>query len=236
MPDIFLGDKPAEDPKPQQPDVSEANPEDNPNEKEKLETRKQILEFQDHQDHSHSHLFAAYCEKPSGVNFPDRLDEEILILFLRKHFVTNMPWVISAIALLMLPFLVWTIVSVGLISIDVLPSNYIIMITILYYLFVTGFIFTHYLTWFYNIGLVTNLRIIDIDFSSLVFENVDATKLSQVEDVGYKQVGIVRSIFDYGDVHMHTAGPASNFEFLAVPHPEKIINIINGLIGKAHHA
>jgi len=234
MPDIFVGEnsKPettnSEDPvKPEEKEIQIEAKSVNP----VHQAKRQIIHLQKDESHTHSHLFTAYCERPAGVNFIDILKEETLLLMLRKHFLTNFPWIISAIGLILVPFILAAINSFGILPFDFLPSTYIIFILFLYYFFVSGFIFVHYLTWFYNIGLVSNQRIIDIDFSSLVFENVDATKLSQVEDVGYVQIGIIRSIFDYGDVRIHTAGPTSNFDFLAVPHPGRIINVINDLIG-----
>lgn len=230
MPDIFVGKQPgSEIPR------NDTNETKKPKESENIDLRKQVVEFQGHKDHRHNHLISSYCEKPSGVSFADKLENEVLLLFLRKHFITNVPWIVSAVALLLAPFILVILAGLGVLPINFLPPVYLAMILLLYYFFIAGFIFVHYLTWFYNIGLVTNQRILDIDFSSLVFENVDATKLSQVEDVGYKQVGIIRSIFDYGDIHLHTAGPASNFEFSAVPHPERIINTINDLIGRSRH-
>jgi len=236
MPDIFVGNpKDSNFPKKESVSESEKINKEQVEEPKSIDHRRQIVEFQADKEHSHSHLFSSYCEKPSGVTFADKLENEELLLFLRKHLITNVPWIVSALALSLAPFILIAIAGFGALPINLLPPVYITMILFLYYFFVIGFIFVHYLTWFYNIGLVTNQRIIDIDFSSLVFENVDATKLSQVEDVGYKQVGIIRSIFDYGNVHVHTAGPAANFEFNAVPHPERIINIINALIGKTQH-
>lgn len=230
MPDIFVGKPPGNEIL-----SGEINEIKKPKETANIDLRKQVVEFQGHKDHRHNHLISAYCERPTGVSFADRLENEELLLFLRKHFITNVPWIVSAIALFLVPLIFIVLNGLGILPINFLPPVYLIMIILLYYFFIAGFIFVHYLTWFYNIGLVTNQRILDIDFSSLVFENVDATKLSQVEDVGYKQVGIIRSIFDYGDIHLHTAGPASNFEFFAVPHPERVINIINDLIGRSHH-
>ena len=235
MPDIFVGKVPENNTSQSEGSSKLEKIEEEINEPKNIDLRKQIFGFTDNKDHSHNHLITSYCEKPTGVNFADRLGDEVLLLFLRKHFITNVPWIVSAIALSLVPLILVGLAGLGVLPINFLPPVYITMIILLYYFFIAGFIFVHYLTWFYNIGLVTNQRIIDIDFSSLVFENVDATKLTQVEDVGYKQVGIIRSIFDYGDVHLHTAGPSANFEFFAAPHPERIINIINDLIGKARH-
>ena len=41
----------------------------------------------------------------------------------------------------------------------------------------------------------------------------------------------MRSILDYGDVHMQTAGTLSNFEFDRAPNPAKIVHIIASMIG-----
>lgn len=187
-------------------------------------------------NHRHSHLLSAYCDNPQAVKVADKLDDEEILLYLRKHFVTNIPWIIKAISF-MLVFPLFIFVNLfGLIDITFIPYNYVLFISIFYYMMIFTYMFVHYLSWFYNISLVTTKRIIDIDFSSLVYENVAATKLTQLEDVSYSQIGIIRSIFDYGDVTLQTAGTVSGFDFLAVPHPEKVINVINNLIGKSKHA
>lgn len=227
MPDIFVGN-PAK-PEPEARQIPEVKPvEEHTAEKPHITPQKRR--------HVHSHLVSSYCDHPQAVRVADLQDDEEILLYLRKHFVTNVPWIIRAIgAILVFPFLFY-INSFGIIDILFIPYNFIIFATILYYQIVFSYMFVKYLSWYYNISLVTNKRIIDIDFSSLIYENVAATKLSQLEDVSYSQIGIVRSIFDYGDVTLQTAGTVSGFDFLAVPHPEKVIKTINNLIGKTKHA
>ncbi|MBI4098051.1 MAG: PH domain-containing protein [Candidatus Levybacteria bacterium] len=231
MPDIFVGEK-------QKEDLSTHRREEHVKKaltvEEKVEAGTGPLKVD--KQHSHLHVFTSYCENPPTVNFADKLKNEELLLFLRKHFITNIPWVLEAIAIALIPLLLITASSFNFISIDFLPNNFIMMILLFYYLLLAGFIFVNYITWFYNISLVTNERIIDIDFSSIVFENVAATKLNQVEDVSYGQVGVIRSIFDYGDVLIQTAGATDLFEFLAVPHPERVVKIINNLMSGEENA
>lgn len=227
MPDIFVGN-PAH-PNTEAEKTSEAKPVE-----ESTQTKPHITPQKG--KHIHSHLISAYCDHPQAVKVADLQDDEEILLYLRRHFVTNVPWIIRAIgSALVFPFLFY-INSFGIIDISFIPYNFIIFATILYYQIVFSYMFVKYLSWYYNISLVTNKRIIDIDFSSLIYENVAATKLSQLEDVSYSQIGIIRSIFDYGDVTLQTAGTVSGFDFLAVPHPEKIIKTINNLIGKTKHA
>lgn len=238
MPDIFLGE---EENKPQENTHDDSSSHKNDAKKELVkagseELNKGIPALKEDKKHNHTHLFAAYCENPKKVSFADKLEDEEILLFLRGHFVVNIPWIIKAILLGLVPMVIFAVNMSGIIDVSFLTPNYLLMILLFYYFLIVGYIFVNYLTWFYNISLVTSKRIVDIDFSQIVFENVDATKLTQVEDVGYVQVGVIRSIFDYGDVHLHTAGPASDFEFLAVPHPERVLKVINNLIGEANNA
>jgi len=181
--------------------------------------------------HSHIHLFDAFCENPPNIKLAEKLEHEEVLLFLRKHFVTNFPWMIKTLVFALIPFLVYFLSTIGFLPLDLLPLEYIVLITLAYYFLIAEYIFTSYLTWFYNISLVTTERILDLDFSSIVFENVAATKLTLVEDVTYDRVGVIRSFFDYGDVIVQTAGTQNEFDFLAVPHPERVIKIINSLTG-----
>lgn len=220
MPDIFIGELKTDD-------ISTPPLVNNPVDFEKNKKKKK---------HKHLHTFASYCENPININFADKMDGEEILLLLRKHFVTNIPWIIKAIALSLIPLIIWLVSFFELVSIDFLPQSYTTIILLFYYFLVFGYIFVNYITWFYNVSLVTNIRIVDVDFSQIVFENVAATKLTQVEDVHYSQIGVIRSVFDYGDVILQTAGTLPNFDFLAVPHPEKAIKIIGDLIGEYENA
>jgi hypothetical protein len=224
MPDIFIGG--GNEPVELAPKKEAEKKQEKPQEKPRV-----VLE-----KHNHPHIFASYCEKPVSVNFQQQLENEEILLFLRKHFITNVPWIIRAVIMALVPILIGIINSLGIVDINFFPPNYILMFLIFYYFLIFGYFFTNYLTWFYNISLVTTLRIIDIDFSSIVFENVAATKLSQVEDVSYSQIGVIRSIFDYGNVLVQTAAHVDEFEFPAVPHPEKVITVINSVIGGSPNA
>lgn len=250
MPDIFIDPDPKEPPVKKDlpsPDVSQDKPEaeDKPqlDSDEKLEKptspllptdKDKLMESLGIKTHGGGiHALSSYFEDPSRVKFSNKLDEEILLLFLRRHFITNFPWFLKAFALALIPIIFEILGSFGLYSVDfVSPGGKLIIYGFWYFFILSGYIFVSYMTWYYNISLVTNIRIVDIDFSNIVFENVAATKLSQVEDVKYSQIGIIRSIFDYGDVFVETAGTASDFEFLAVPHPENVIRIINNLLGR----
>ena len=220
MPDLFVSEK-----KETQKDTSATD--QKPSEHKVLEAVSQVLPS-DSIDRK-VHLLTSYCENPTGLVFTNLDDDEEILLFLKRHLVTNSPWIFKAILASLVPLLFLIFLSFfGVI----LPEDYTFTLVLFYYLMLLGYIFVQFISWFFNITLITNQRVVDIDFSQLVFESVAATKLPQLEDVSYHQVGVLASVFDYGDVTVQTAGKASNFLFAQVPHPEKVVHLINNLIAK----
>ncbi|MEK7472488.1 MAG: PH domain-containing protein [Patescibacteria group bacterium] len=161
---------------------------------------------------------------PNGVNFETRESEEKIILFLRKHLVTNIPWIITTIIMLLTPiFILNTTV------LDSTPSNFRFIFILIWYLITTAYFLESFLTWFFNVYIVTDERIIDIDFYNLIYKEVSDANIDKIQDVTYKMGGVVRTLFNYGDVLIQTASEVPNFDFLAVPHPDKIVKVLQDL-------
>lgn len=179
--------------------------------------------------HTRMHIFTSYCELPPKVTFENQNSDEKILLFLRKEFVTNISWIIGSSLLLLVPVALFFLAP-SLFSF--LPFSFTLVFTLSYYLLVCSYMFMNFITWYFNINLVTSERIVDIDFEDLVYKNVAETKLSLVQDVSYTQTGAIRTVFDYGDVLIQTAGTIDNFDLHAVPLPERIVNVVEDLIGK----
>ena len=111
-------------------------------------------------------------------------------------------------------------------------SRFIIIFLLFYYLFIFNYAFLNFLTWFYNVFIVTSERIIEINYSDVVVHNMAETKLSHIEDVRYAQSGFIPSFLDSGNIYIQTAGTEENFEVRGVPKPREITNIIEDLIKK----
>lgn len=188
-------------------------------------------------------LFTAYCPHPKGVTFTSQEHDETIQLLLRRHMATNIPWLIKTSLLLVVPlaFFVFTLFF-PLITFPV-PTGVIISLTAFYYLIVFSYGFSSFISWFYNIGLITNTRVIDMDSYNILHHNIAATHLPDVVDVEFTQKGFLASTFNFGDIHIHTeavkAGLQSNFEFNATPNPAKvtdtIIDLREKMKGGKHH-
>jgi len=175
----------------------------------------------------------AFCEYPKGVTFQHQENDEEIILFLRQHFITNVPWIIITILLAITPFILIPFLRFSSLFPFTIPDKFLFVSLLFYYLIIIGYAFVNFLHWFYNIGIVTNKRVVDLDYTAIVHVHVAATKVLQIQDVNYVQTGFLRTLFNFGDVFIQTAGQNLNFEFLRVPRPSKATFIIQKLIGIA---
>lgn len=175
-------------------------------------------------------LFAGFCENPSNVGIQNQESDEKVLLFLRKSQWINFFWIATTGFLLILPFLIYLFRSN---FVAYLPPLRIILLSIpLYYLLIAIYAFLHFITWYYNAAIITTKRIINIDFHQLVMKDVAETKISLVQDVSYNQEGVLPNMFGYGHVLIQTAGTLDNFEFYQLPQPARVVEILEGLIGR----
>ena len=176
-------------------------------------------------------FFKAFAEKPHGVTFANQKTHEEVVLFLRAHLITNFLWVVITLILISVPFLAVAFSSLFTNLFSFVPGNFIPFLLTFYYLLVFAYAFLHFLNWFYNITLITNLGVVDIDYSDLLYHDVAFTNFNLVEDVNYTKVGFFRSLFNYGDIFVQTAGGRENLEALGVPNPARGAHIISDSIG-----
>lgn len=184
-------------------------------------------------------MFSSYKEHPGNVTFQTQEDDEEILLFLRRHLITNLPWILTSLILMLLPLL-FLVINVLMPFVNLFPgfflsTNYWVIIILSYYLVIFAFIFARFIDWFYNISIVTQRRIVDIDYSNLISHDLAITKVELVEDVRYTQMGFVQSLFNYGDVFIQTAGKHENFDFHKIPKPAIATAIIEDLIGRRRH-
>jgi uncharacterized membrane protein YdbT with pleckstrin-like domain len=166
---------------------------------------------------------------PQNVRFETQEPTETVILFLRQHPIVNVPWIIIAILLLLSPTILFPLFFTMLHLSSVLPPSYILIGTLTWYLATFGFILAKFIGWYFNIYIVTNERVVDIDIYYLLYKHFAEAELEKIQDISYESGGIIATIFDYGNVSIETAGEAPNLEFEKVPYPERVVETIRSL-------
>ena len=167
----------------------------------------------------------AFVTKPLQTFFASQSREEEIILLLRKHPITQLKWILSAIVLAVLPLLLMRFQLFAF-----FPPNYLFAAHVGWYLLLLGFVIESFLSWFFNVYIITDERVVDVDFLSLIYRNISSAKIDNIEDVSAETSGAIRAIFNFGTVKIQTAAEVTEFEFVDVPQPNKVIALLNDLI------
>lgn len=171
-------------------------------------------------------MSSSYVENPTDCRFEGQDENEKILLLLRAHPSTTLSWIIPSILLFLLPFfLPDLLVFVGF-NWFVLPDAYRIVFLILNYLLILVITFEGFLYWYFNVYLITNKNIIDVDFHSILFKNIDIAPLRNIEDVSSITGGVFGSLFHFGHVFVQTAGATRSIDFHNVPTPHKVADFI----------
>lgn len=173
------------------------------------------------------HFYSSFCQNPAGVSFSEQENNETILLLLRRHFVTNLPWIMVAIFLLILPV---AFPFFSRLFPFPLPTGHTLALYLsFYYLVLFGFVLINFTLWYFQVGLVTNTRVIDVDLSGILYRQISEAKNQNIEDVTYNQIGFMRSLFNYGNVLVQTAGSEENIEYDRVPRPSKVSDILGNI-------
>ncbi len=175
-------------------------------------------------------LFPSFLRDPASIRFEQQEEDEHVILFLRQHWITNVGWMITALLLTLFPVVLVFLTAYAVFQLPfVFPVRIAQAALLLWYMLILAYILEKFLGWYYNIYIVSDKHIVDIDFHSLLSRQVIQSQLEDVQNVSTHIKGIFASLFNYGDVKIRTSAEHQVFDFVSVPHPDIVADIIQDL-------
>ena len=171
-------------------------------------------------------MFPAYIENPPDCRFESQDSDESILLLLRAHPITNLSWVILAAIIFFIPFIVPYLIPILRVDLSFIPQQFLPVLILINYLLVLVIVFEGFLGWYFNVYILTDKRIYDFDFHSLLSKNVDLAPLNQIQEASGSTAGILGVIFHFGNVFVQTAGASIALDFPNVPFPEKVADMI----------
>lgn len=181
-------------------------------------------------------MFPSYVENPQDLRFEGQDSSEQILLLLRAHPITNLKWIIPAIVLFFLPFFIETVLVMFSVPSNIVPESFALVLLLFNFLLIMVISFEGFLYWYFNVYIVTNKNIIDVDFHSILYKNIDVAPLRNIEDTSSSMGGILSSIFHFGNVYIQTAGAAKNIDLIDVPRPHHVADYILDETHKIHNA
>lgn len=174
----------------------------------------------------------SFATNPDGIRFETQEREEKVVLFLRQHTAVLIPSFLLIFVLVMTPPIFVPLIFQYLEFPVVIPVQYFVVGIAFWYVMTFGVTIMSFLRWYFNIYIVTERRIVDIDFLHLLYKEFSEARLEKIQDISFRSSGIVATLFDYGDVFVETAGETPNIDFHSVPRPARVIETIGKLLDK----
>lgn len=166
---------------------------------------------------------------PEGIKFEGEESDEEIILLIRAHLITNLSWTGLTLGFCLAPIILFP----ALASLGIMPAvgaGTGLVFVLVWYAVTFTYAFINFLYWYFNVQIVTNERIVDVDWHSIIYHKTSAARLSKVQDVSMTRLGVFASFFGFGTVNIQTAAEEENFVFENVPQPELISKKLQELV------
>lgn len=81
-------------------------------------------------------------------------------------------------------------------------------------------------TYYLDVIIVTNKRILDVDQVGLFVRDVAGLPIEKLEDIKIRTTGILAEVFRFGRLDIQTAGDQKEVSVRAIRHPERVRDLI----------
>lgn len=164
-------------------------------------------------------------------------ENDKIIIQTRRHIVSSLSIILMLLFMICLPIVLLTFLRINVPTIGSSTlMNFIVIAGSVYYLSVATFVFTAWINYYYDILIVTNNEVIDVDQNGIFDRRVTELSILRVQDVSARVKGFIPTFFNYGDVVAESAGENSQTYVIdCVPNPVFIANKIMELHNEHIH-
>ena len=169
-------------------------------------------------------------------SFPGQESNEIVYVFARPYFFSFIPNVLFFLVAYFFAFGIEYAVNHSAFQLEAYYGNIITIFLGFFQLVTLLVFFVSLFDFYYDIIIVTNQRVVDIDQEQLFSRPIAELSLFDVEDVKSNVTGIFQTVLNYGDIEIQTAGTNANFITKNLRNPREIVSIVSDLAQQAKDA
>lgn len=175
-------------------------------------------------------ILSSFMKNPQKTWYDGADHDESITYVFRKSLLTLIPVAALCIGMVIAtPYMAQALSKITIKN-QIIFDDYLLGVTTLFwYLLTLGIFFENFALWFFNVYIITNKKVVDIDFDGLLYKNISETQLRNIEDVTSQVKGFFGMIFNVGNVYVQTAAEKREFEFTELDNPEEIRDIISDL-------
>lgn len=160
-------------------------------------------------------------------HFQGQRENEIVLSVIHRHWfdiVTHFILVILFASLILGSLFVLPSFSTGNGLLDNPTLFLLLQNTFLLFLWLYSFLV--WIDYYFDVWIITNERVINIEQKGLFVRSVSELKFSRIQDVTSEVRGMIPTVLNFGDVKVQTASEEDFFLFRQVPDPYHVKDVI----------
>lgn len=153
---------------------------------------------------------------PFDVTIQNQADDEKIIRVWRRHPFTLLGPASKVLAFAAIP--VALILFTG-------PSMFTSPILFVLFLLILAIVATfgayQWVSWYGDVYILTNYRIIDVEQQGFFSRSFAETTLNNIQDISHEVTGVAATVFNYGTIVVQTAGASPDISLNQIGHPQE---------------
>lgn len=158
-------------------------------------------------------------------------ENDKIIIFAKRHIASMIGTILLIFLMMILPvIIIFLILKNNPELLTGYSLNFLVIFGSIYYLVTLTFSFVQWVSYYYNIFIVTDNEIIDISQEGIFDRRISTVTLLRIQDVSARIRGFLPTFFGYGDVVAESAGENTRTYIIdRIPRPVEVANKILSL-------
>jgi hypothetical protein len=158
-----------------------------------------------------------------------KIGEKILLVVHRHWFdILSQFFIVFIMLLLLFGSLVFASPIINAFNGSLSPSLFLFLENI-FLIFICLFFFIIWIDYYFDVWIVTNQRIVNIEQKGLFSRGISELELENIQDITVEVQGIIPTFLNYGNLYVQTAAEKERFVFRHVPNPYAIKDLVMNL-------
>ncbi len=146
-----------------------------------------------------SHL-KSFIKNPENTSYKGKDSDENIVFLIRQSSWATAGWVLSTIFLAVIILFIFPHLSkINYNGEKIFNDGFILLLAVFSYIVLFGHVFHKFLDWYFEVFLITNKKIVDIDKGAV---SISETPLENVQDVTSKIQSVFGQMLNIGSIHI----------------------------------
>lgn len=150
------------------------------------------------------------------------LPGETVVTIIRRHWIIFFLSIVLHLLLVLIPFPVLWFLHTYLPSLfteSSLSWTLLVLTTSTYVLLMILMTYVRFIDIYLDVWVVTNKRVLNIEQLGMFSRTESEHTFDKIQDITVEVSGVISTLFNFGDLHVQTAGEKVRFIFKSAPEP-----------------